>query len=291
MRNYSTNIATMLTAMALGLGISAANAKDEIPSKFIQDGAINVASSATSPPFVFFDKDATTIIGVDVEIANAIGKELNTKFKFSSLSGFGGIIPAIQAGRYPISLAAMTDKASRRETVDFVDYANVGLGMVVAAGNPKHIETLDDLCGATLATETGSSAIEIGNNQSKKCVAAGKPPVTVAIYPAEAQAQLQVKTGRADVNMHDYPVAIYTAENSGGTLAASKANFCKAPFGIAIKKGEPELLNAIKVGLDASIKNGEYQKILKKWDMDAVAIDKAVVNGEGLNKNVEDVCP
>lgn len=52
-----------------------------------------------------------------------------------------------------------------------------------------------------------------------------------------------------------------------------------APYGIAVAKGNTELRDALKAALDAVIKNGEYEKIIAKWGVEAGSVKEASVNG------------
>ncbi|WP_457155820.1 ABC transporter substrate-binding protein, partial [Mesorhizobium sp. P5_C1] len=233
--------------------------------------------------------DGVTLQGVDIDVGAAIAAALKTNLQFSNVATFAGLIPGIQSGRYPFAMASITDRKDREEKVDFVNYVNVGLGILVAAGNPKKIAGLEDLCGTTVAIPTGSVAGDVMANQSKKCIEAGKGAITINTFPGQDQAQLQLRTGRADANINDYPVVVYNAKESGGTLEATAANFCTAPFGIATMKNEPELVAALKTGLETAIQNGEYAKILKKWGLESIALRTVTVNG-AITQEVDPVC-
>ncbi|NEE06381.1 transporter substrate-binding domain-containing protein, partial [Streptomyces sp. SID7499] len=51
------------------------------------------------------------------------------------------------------------------------------------------------------------------------------------------------------------------------------------PFGIAVKKDNTGLRDALKEAVDAIIADGSYQKVLDKWGAGTGAIDKAAING------------
>jgi len=97
--------------------VPTADPKSLVPAKYAGK-TVKVASDVAYAPIEFFDKDHTTVIGVDPDIADAIGKVLGVTFKFTNVT-FNGIIPALQAGRYDIAMSAMTEigRASCRERV------------------------------------------------------------------------------------------------------------------------------------------------------------------------------
>lgn len=76
-------------------------------------------------------------------------------------------------------------------------------------------------------------------------------------------------------------MAAYAVKTSGGgndfQLVGEQVE--AAPYGIAVAKDQTQLRDALKAALDAVIKSGEYEKILKKWGADAGAIKAAVING------------
>ena len=81
-----------------------------------------------------------------------------------------------------LAMSSLTDRVDREQVVDFVDYLNVGIGLLVAAGNPKKIDTLDDLCGRTLAVEVGTPV-----NRSP-CPGCRPCPCPITRFPSSAMA-------------------------------------------------------------------------------------------------------
>jgi len=50
-------------------------------------------------------------------------------------------------------------------------------------------------------------------------------------------------------------------------------------FGMGFKKSNTALRDAVAKALDELIKDGTYGQILKKWDLNHNAVQKAVING------------
>jgi polar amino acid transport system substrate-binding protein len=67
-----------------------------LPAKLKEAGTIRVASNVEYPPFEYYDTDNTTIIGLDKDLAEAIGQKLGVKLDFENMS-FDAIIPALAA--------------------------------------------------------------------------------------------------------------------------------------------------------------------------------------------------
>ncbi|WP_435656657.1 ABC transporter substrate-binding protein [Brucella pituitosa] len=242
----------------------------------IEDKTITVAVNATFAPIVSLD-DKGKYVGVDADIIEAIAKELGVKVTWVNIK-FDGIIPGVIARRFDVGMTGVTDTVEREQSVGFVNYANVGTGIIVQGGNPKGIKTLDDVCGLIVASQTGDLATTFAKRQSKKCVDENRKQITINEFPEDAQSLLQLQSGRADLVMHDYPISAYKAEKSGGKLALAGSQFSPEPYGMVIGKNNEDLRNALMRGLDAIIANGEYKAILDKHGLAEIGIDKATYN-------------
>jgi len=270
------NKSVIALAIAAVIGASAPAFAQNEDLGLIKDGFITVAATASFPPIVSVDASGN-YVGIDADIIEAIAKELGLGVNWVNIK-FDGIIPGISAGRFDVGMTGITDTVERQQAVDFVNYANVGSGMIVAKGNPKGIKTIGDICGLTVASQTGDLATTYAKRQSDSCVAEGRPAVTVNEFPEATQSMLQLRGGRADLIIHDYPLSAYKVQQSEGALDLAGEQFSAAPYGMAISKGRDGLEHALVKGLDAIIASGEYGRILQKYDVSGIAIEKATVN-------------
>lgn len=265
------------TAMTAATASKDAAAAAKLPSGFT--GPITVAMDASYPPNEFFDTDGKTIIGMDADLAKAIGTTLGVPVQLKNVS-FDAIIPGLQAGKYDIGMSSFTDNKEREKVVDMVDYLTAGTGFYTSAAKPAAVTGLDSLCGLTVAVEKGTVQADDATAQSKKCKADGKDAVTVSIFPDQNGANLAITSGKADVGMADSPVASYIVEQSGGKLTRidAKYDYGTAPYGIAIPKNSG-LTPAIQAAVQKLMDNGAYDAILKKWKIDDEGVQKATING------------
>ncbi|WP_407561057.1 ABC transporter substrate-binding protein [Streptomyces sp. 184] len=252
-----------------------ANAAPGALPKGIEDaGVIKVGSDIAYAPMEF-DQGGKPV-GVDIDIANALGEELGVEFQFQN-NVFDNLIPSLDSGRFDIIMSSMTDNKERQAEVDFVDYFSAGVSILVQKGNPEGISTLDDLCGKTVAFQRGTVSADIAKAQNEKC----DKPIKTLPFTKDTEALQQVKQGRAVADLNDFPVAAYNARESGGgeDFEVVGEQIDAAPYGIAVSKDNPELRDALAKALDAIIENGEYQKVLEKWNVTKGGVDKATVNG------------
>jgi polar amino acid transport system substrate-binding protein len=249
-----------------------------LPAAIKSAGVLNIATDASYAPNEYFDTDGKTIIGLDVDLGNAIAAKLGLKANFSNVT-FSAIIPALAAAKYDLSLSSFTDTKEREATVDFVDYFNAGESLMVLAGNPKGVTGPDlSLCGLTIAVEKGTTEESEIPALSKKCTDAGKKAITGLSSDDQNGANLALTSGRADVGSADSPVAAYAVKQLAGKIQLAGQIYETAPYGIAIPK-KPGLAPAIKAAVASMIADGSYKTILDKYGDTAGAVTAPVING------------
>jgi polar amino acid transport system substrate-binding protein len=175
-------------------------------------------------------------------------------------------------------MSSFTDTKAREKVVDFVTYFSAGTSFYVKASGGPNISGLAALCGHKVAAEKGTTQQADSTAQSAKCKKAGKPAVTVLVFPDQNGVNLALASGRADVAMADSPVAAYQVKQSKGTFKVTGQAYGTAPYGIAIPKGSG-LAKPILAAMKVLIANGQYKQILTKWGIQAGAISNPKING------------
>ncbi len=248
-----------------------------VPAKIRAKGTLVVASDATYAPMEFIAKDGHTVVGVDADLAKAIGGILGLNFKIENAS-FDGIIPGLKSGKYDIGMSAFTDTKARQKQVDFVTYFSAGTSFYEkASGGPK-VTGLNSLCGLSVAVENGTTEQTDATAQSKKCTTAGKKAVSVKAFPDQNSANLAIASGREQVGMADSPVAAYIVKQSNGQFKLVGKSYGTAPYGIALPKHDG-MAKPILAALKYMMKHGQYHKILVKWGVQKGAISNPKING------------
>jgi polar amino acid transport system substrate-binding protein len=258
---------------------SAANASiaAEVPAAIKSKGTLTIASDATYAPNEFIAPDGHTVIGMDVDLMDAVGAQMGLKVKFVNAT-FDTIIPGLAAGKYDLGASSFTDTKEREKTVDFVDYFSAGISFYAKASANPAVSTVADLCGKSVAVEKGTVEQEESEKQTKKCTKAGKPAVKVLSFPDQNGANLALSSGRAEVGMADSPIAEYQVKQSNGAFKLIGTPYEVAPYGLAIPK-KSGLSKPILAALKAIIANGEYTKVLSKWGLQSGAISSPTIDG------------
>jgi polar amino acid transport system substrate-binding protein len=250
-----------------------------LPQAVRDAGVLKVGSDVAYAPIESFDKDGKTIIGVDPDIAAALSTQLGVKLTLQN-GTFDGLITSLRSKRIDLIMSAMSDNAERQKSIDFVDYFTAGTSILVKKGNPSKITSLDDFCGKTIALQRGTTQDDVATAQQAKCKTAGKA-LKVLKFDRDTEALLQVKQGRAVADMNDFPVAAYNAQTSGGgnDFEVVGEQIEAGPYGIGVRKQDTAIRDALQKAVQAIIDNGDYAKILEKWNVKAGAVTTATVNG------------
>ncbi|WP_306336772.1 ABC transporter substrate-binding protein [Streptomyces sp. KL118A] len=269
--------------------VSNAPLADKLPADIRAQGVIKVGSDIAYPPVEFKDKSGNTV-GIDPDLGEALGKQLGVKFEFEN-GTFDTLLGGLRSKRYQVAMSAMTDTKNRQEGideengkkvgtgVDFIDYFTAGVSIYTKKGDDQGIKTWADLCGKKIVVQRGTVSHDLAKAESKKCK--GGKKIAIEQFDNDQQAQTRLRSGGADAGSSDFPVAAYAVKISGGgkdfQLVGEQVE--AAPYGIAVSKKNPELRDAIQAALEAIIKNGDYEKIIKKWGVEEGAVKEAVING------------
>ena len=248
----------------------------QVPQAIRNKGALNVAADATYAPNEFIAPDGHTVVGMDADLAKALGQVMGLKVNLINAT-FDTIIPGLVSGKYDLGMSSFTDTLARQKIVDFVTYYNAGTSFYVKKAGGPNIQSLADLCGHTVAAEKGTTQQADAQAQAIKCKAAGKTTVTVQVYNDQNAVNLALSSGRAQVAMADSPVAEYQVKKSGGTFKLSGPPYGTAPYGIAIPK-HSGMTTPVLAAVKHLMADGTYKKILVKWGVEQGAISNPAIN-------------
>jgi polar amino acid transport system substrate-binding protein len=244
----------------------------------LEDGVLTVGSDGAYAPIEFADENDETI-GLDVDIAAALAEVLGVESEFS-IAGFDSLLPSLDAERYDVVMSAMSVNPEREAIVDFVEYFNAGIGIIVAEGNPKNVTGFDDLCGTTVAVQKGTIQVdylkgttEAPGGKDGECLAADRGGITVLEFDSDPEAVQALIAGQADAEMADFPVAAYSSSQNEDKIDLVDTQIDPGPYGIAIRKSSTALREALQAAFDRIVADGTYDQILEKWDLTAGSIE------------------
>lgn len=232
----------LLTAILLGASV-AASAQE-----------LTFAMEPSYPPFETTNEKGE-IIGFDVDVANAICKEIQATCKFKG-EAFDALIPNLKAKRFDASISAIDITDARAKQVLFSDAYYDSTASYVTLKGKATLESAKNV------------GVQNGTTFQQYTVAETKQYTTKA-YASLQSAILDLKSGRIDMIFGDTAVLADMISKEPemqfvGEKVANKKYFGNG-LGIAMNKSNKELAEQLNKGLAAIKANGEYQKIYDKW--------------------------
>jgi polar amino acid transport system substrate-binding protein len=210
-----------------------------------------------------------TFIGADVDLAQALAKQMGLKGATIKNAGFDSLIPSLNANRFDAVMSSMNDTPERRKSVEFVDYMTATEAILVKKSAPIRANSYSGLCGKSVAVERGTTEQDGLNAANQSC----SSKINIQAFPGDSDAYQAFKSGHTDAYTSDLPViAHYVSTNPGVYQMAGKAMSAHANYGIAVRKGNTVLKNALSSALAKLRANGQYMKILKKWNVADAAL-------------------
>ena len=238
-------------------------AKVETSAKVYQIG-----SDITFPPFEYLENDKP--VGFDVDIANLIFVQSGEKANFVD-SRFSNLVTGLEAKKFDLLMSALYITKERLEKVDMVPYYMTTEALIALAGSDYQPKTRNDLCGKTIASQKCSMFPEQLRQMSEEsCVSKGKAPITIREFVTSPESVQALLAKAVDAQYDDASVAQSTVEKLKGRIVISSTEpFFPILGGIAVPKGDTDMLNKVKSGLDAIKKSGEYDQLLAKYKLQA----------------------
>lgn len=221
---------------------------------------LRVGTEASFPPFEVSDDD-NNIVGFDIDLIKAIAEDNGWEVEVVNLT-FASLVESLATDKLDIIIAAMTIDEERSERVLFSDpYFDAYQCIVTRADDTRSI-TVDNIAqqGLVIAVQMGTT----GSYEAEAIYDDNMDHPNIKQYQRVNEAFMELKSGRVDLVIIDKPVAEnYIAQLGGMKILGDP--FTNEQYGIAVQKGETQMLNKINASLKKLRDNGEYDKIFEKW--------------------------
>jgi arginine/ornithine transport system substrate-binding protein len=220
-----------------------------------------IATEGTYPPWSLKDAQGS-LQGWDVDIANALCEKMKARCEIVA-QDWDGIIPGLLARKYDMIVASMAITEQRRQRVDFSDKYKETVSRFIARKGASQDVTPAALKGKAIGVQRGSIQANYLSQHYKDS--------ELKFYDTPQAAEMDLVANRVDYilgNMVTYHVGFMkTAEAKhfefvgpdlkGGQLGEGN--------GIAVRKGDTELLSRINAALAAIRADGSYDRITAKY--------------------------
>jgi polar amino acid transport system substrate-binding protein len=274
-RRFSSAGFALLAGAAVLASLSEARAA-ELPDAIRQAGALRLTVNSTYAPMESRDPASNELMGLDIDLAGELAKRLGVKIVWSE-TAFAELIPALQTRRADAIISGISDRASRRETADFIDYLVTGPQFFVLADNEAKLAV--DLCGKKIGTTRSTSfPAEIEKWSKQACEGAGKPPAQYVPGENSIDVRNQLKQGRIDAAVQGSETLPYAQAQETGKYRVIGEPISIGYQGIMFRKDDAAFREVVTGELKAMIADGAYQKILDKWGLGANAVREPLLN-------------
>ena len=220
--------------------------------KTVKEGVLTMATNATFPPYEYYE--GNEIIGIDVDIADAIAKKLGLELKIEDME-FNSIIIAVTQGKADIGLAGMTVMEERLDAVNFSDSYATGIQAIIVAKD-SDIQGVDDLKGKKIGVQLMTTGDIYATDDFGK--------ENVEAYNKGADAVMALKQGKVDaVIIDNQPALAFVRETEG--LKVLDTPYKVEDYAAALSKDNEGLLTAVNGALAELEQDGTLQSIIEKY--------------------------
>ena len=242
------------TLLALALSVSAAALSTQAFAE-----TLKVGTHPTFAPFEFSDQEGN-VIGFDLDVIKAIAKANGDEIQIESMP-FDGLIPSLLTGNIDVIISGMTITDARKKRVLFTDgYYESNLSYLIKKDKADVYTSAEALKGKTVCVQIGTTGHAFADTIT---------PGNVKALNNESDAILELSNGGCEAVINDRPVNLYYLKKSNlDTLVDVVDPKFKENvdlFGIAVRKGNNELLEKLNKGLKELQASGELDKIHVKW--------------------------
>lgn len=218
---------------------------------------IVVATNPTWPPLEFLDDDKN-IIGYDIDMIQAIGKEVGLDVEIRMIA-WDGIFAGVAAGNYDVIASGVTITPERQRAFEFSKpYYDVQQIVVVKKGDAA--ANFEALKGRTVGGQIGTTGVFVAQKSGVD--------MTLREYDDVGLAMQDLLNGRIDAVICDSPVALYYANQKEGFtdhLSIAFRTEATESFGFVVRKGRTDLVDRLNKGIDAVRAKGIEAELIRKW--------------------------
>lgn len=214
------------------------------------------SDSEGGAPYVFPDPKAPSkLIGFELDIAEAVARELGVKAQLVQ-TAWDSLVPALERGDYDIAMNGLEIIPERLDRVLMSRPYYVYTLQLMVRKDDDRIRSIQDLRGMKVGTLAGAVAHEmlrkIGGVDIRSYSAA---------WPYE-----DLALGRLDAVFLDTPITVYYGKPDKRLKEAGPPEG-EGFYGIAIRREDRDLKQAIDRTIEKLIRTGELKQIYQRWGL------------------------
>ena len=242
--------------LALGAGWLGQAVAGEQLGNIKKAGEIKIGLEGTYPPFSFVDESGK-LSGFEVELSEALAKELGVKVKLQA-TPWDGILAALESKRLDAVVNQVTISEERKKKYDFsTPYTVSGIQALTQKKDEGKFKTAADLGGHKVG-------VGLGTNY-EQWLKDNVPTAIIKTYDDDPTKYQDLRVGRIDAILVDRLAAFELIKKTKDTLVVSGEPFSRQEAGVALRKGEPELLAAVNKAIEELRADGTLKKLSEKY--------------------------
>lgn len=227
---------------------------------------VKVASAAAYPPFSYSDpKNLNQLTGLEIELIESVLKCAGVKYSFVA-APWAGTLVSILSGANDVAVGNINHRPDRAKEVDFVVFMRNGQSVIVRKGNAQKIKEPGDLCGKVGSASVGGSSMLALEQQSRGCVAGGKPAIQLQPAPEMEASYRQLGNERIDFVM-DNTASANTRLEKATEFEQAYSVSTNIAFGPVLAKGNDEMLRIVVDGMKVMQDTGEITRLTTKYNL------------------------
>ena len=244
---------------------NAGSANEQADIGLLKSGIYKVGVEIGYPPFELFADDGVTPMGLDIDLANAIADILGVKVEFED-TAWDGIFAGLDVDKYDVVMSAVTITAERAKTMDFSNPYIVNWQSIAVRKGSDPITSVQGLEGLNVGFQGETTSDEY----LTMMMDTGVVSCTKHSYDKVINAFDDLRNGRLDAVISDSVVSegYIAREPDIFELTWHQSNEADEEperFGVAVKKGNKALLDAVNNALKILEDNGKLDEIRDNW--------------------------
>ena len=246
-----------MMAVALVAGASVKTfAAENLLNQVKDRGTLRVGLEGTYPPFSYQGDDGK-LTGFEVEFAQELAQHLGVKADLKPTK-WDGMLASLDAKRIDVVINQVTISDVRKKKYDFsTPYTVSGVQALVKKGNEETIKSPEDLKGKKVGVGLGTNYEE----WLRKNVQG----VDVRTYDDDPTKYQDLRVGRINAILVDRLAALDLVKKTNNTLAVAGQPFSRLESGVALRKGNDDLLKAVDDAIAQMHKDGSLKALSEKW--------------------------
>ena len=232
--------------------------QDPFLSRVQEAGVLRVGLDPSWPPFEYVDGASGEVVGLDVDLARAIGRELGVEVAFV-VSGWEGLYSALYAGQFDAIVSALPyDPWRTKEALYSISYFDAGPVIVVHAAETD-IQEHKDLAGRTVHVEYGAE----GDVQARRLQKKWEDLEIETHDTAEAALTAAIEHPGSAAIVDAVSARLYIREHAGLKIVGE--SLYDELYVVAVHPRAASLQAAIDEALVKLRESGELEKLLDRW--------------------------